>query len=321
MGSIEKAIAKMNSNPELDKRSGGDRRGNKRPTQRPQHLRALPDSTDATPDVDDDMPSAPLPASRPVARPRVINDSRYFKLPQKTLEEEGMITPDAQRNQMSEEYRAIKRRILSAVDNNVETGEAHANVIMVTSCVSGEGKTFSAINLAISIAMERDRSVLLVDADVTNPMSGSRLGFTSEQSGLTDLLLDSTMDPDDLIWESSIDGFQFLPAGKSNNQVTELLSSKNMTALTRDLSRRHPERVIIIDSAPMLMTSEARVVADLAGQIVFVVAANSTTKVMVADALKLVNDHSRVGLILNKSRKSIATTYGYGYGYGTAIKK
>lgn len=302
MGSIEKAIAKMNENPPRGERSKLSQGDDQRP-----HLRVLENEQ-------------PRRVREPVGRPEAIDKRRHFQLPEKTLEGEGIITPDSQRNQMSEEYRAIKRRILSAIDNGYDDPDVQPNIVMLTSCVSGEGKTFSSINLAISIAMERDRSVLLVDGDVTNPMAGVRLGFDSKTRGLTDLLLDNTLDPEDLIWQSSLPTLQFLPAGRLHNQVTELLASKSMTALSADLSRRHPGRVIIIDSAPMLMTSEARVVADLAGQIVFVVAANSTTRNMVADALKLVNDHSRVGLILNKSRKSIATTYGYGYGYGAGKK-
>ena len=247
------------------------------------------------------------------------NKSRNFTLPYKAMEAEGLLSVSAPRNQMSEEYRAIKRPILAAIDSqSADRNHASRNVIMVTSCVSGEGKTFSAINLALSIAMEQDREVLLVDADITNPSCGGRLGFSKDQVGLTAVLNNRHRDPEDLIWQSDLENFRFLPAGIANNLTTELLSSRNMSDLVDGLSRYHPDRVIVFDSAPLLLTSEASIVADLAGQIVFVVGAESTTKGMVSDALRLVNDHSRVGFILNKTRKGQNNIYGYGYGYGYA---
>lgn len=239
----------------------------------------------------------------------------FFKLPYKDLEAEGMVEATGKRNQLSEEYRAIKRPILSAIDNAAHSGLEHGNIVMVTSCVSGEGKTFSAINLAISIAMERDRTVLLVDGDVTNPSAGARLGFQATQPGLTDVLLDTSLNINDVICHSDIPNLRFLPAGSAAHHVTELLSSRDMQFLIENLSTRYRDQVLVFDSAPMLMTSEASVVADLAGQIVFVVGAETTTRGMVSDALKKVNDHSRVGFVLNKTRKKQSNIYGYGYGY------
>ena len=241
----------------------------------------------------------------------------YFELPYQELNAAGMVVAGAgSRNQLSEEYRAIKRPILTAIDIAKYDGIKNTNMVMVTSCVSGEGKTFSAINLAISIAMERDRSVLLIDGDVTNPSCGERLGFNAKRKGLTDLLLDPDLNINDVVCQSDIPNLRFLPAGSSAHHVTELLSSRSMAELVEGLSRSFKDRVIIFDTAPMLLTSEASVVADLAGQIVFVVAAESTTQGMVSDALKMVNNHSRVGYILNKTRKKQSNIYGYGYGYG-----
>lgn len=245
-----------------------------------------------------------------------IPPSNYFTLPYKELESEGMVEPNGERNQLSEEYRAIKRPILSAIDNAKHSGLKHGNIIMVTSSVSGEGKTFTAINLAISIAMERDRTVLLVDGDVTNPASGEKLGFRRTQPGLTDVLLDNFVNVNDVICQSDIPGLRFIPAGSAAKHVTELLSSRDMHFMIENLSERYKDQVIIFDSAPMLMTSEASVVTDLAGQIVFVVAAETTTRGMVSDSMKKIRDHSRVGFVLNMTRKAQSNIYGYGYGYG-----
>ncbi len=313
MGAIEKAIARFNAtNPEAQ-----------------QDDASVKDQQQATPKA----PGQPLSSSvqQPAAesppvqlvksasfRSNAANTNKTFTLPYKAMELEGLLSLSAPRNQMSEEYRAIKRPVLAAIDSRdfADSVSGNRNVIMVTSCVSGEGKTFSAINLALSIALEKDREVLLVDGDITNPSCGQRLGFDNDRPGLTELLHNKNRDPEELIWQSDLTNFRFLPAGISHNHVTELLSSRNMSDLVDGLSRNYPDRVIIIDSAPLLLTSEASIVADLSGQIVFVVSAESTTRGMVADALRIVNDHSRVGFLLNKTRKSQNHIYGYGYGYG-----
>jgi len=303
MGAIEKAIARFNTASEEGSADVPDGRSSSG-----RHTPAF-------------TPQAGLKTGAPVhlvnAR-SAGNTNKTFTLPYKAMEMEGLLSLTAPRNQLSEEYRAIKRPILAAIDSQDQGNRSTVsrNVIMVTSCVSGEGKTFSAINLALSIALEKDREVLLVDSDVTNPSCGKRLGFDNDQPGLTELLNNKQRDPEGLIWQSDLPNFRFLPAGINNNHVTELLSSRNMSDLVEGLSRNHPDRVIVFDSAPLLLTSEASIVADLAGQIVFVVSAESTTKGMVSDAMRLVNDHSRIGFVLNKTRKSQNNIYGYGYGYG-----
>lgn len=306
MGAIEQAVERMGSLKEARRKP--ESRNLQSNDMRAMHA----DDYHRGPENGPDYGAAPQysPASR-------ANGNGYFELPYNELNAAGMVMAGSgKRNQLSEEYRAIKRPILAAVDIGRFDGIKNQNIIMVTSCVSGEGKTFSAINLAISIAMERDRSVLLVDGDVTNPSCGERLGFSPKQLGLTDLLRDPHMQVTDVLCQSDIPTLQFLPAGRSAHHVTELLSSRAMVELVESLSRSFPDRVIIFDTPPILLTSEASVVADLAGQIVFVVAAESTTQGMVSDALKLINNHSRVGYVLNKTRKKQSNIYGYGYGYG-----
>jgi len=297
MGAIEKAVAQQSQ--QLNQQSAGAHPTLKRNLPRHERLLLSGDQRNGQ-----------------AANSQIPESARNsFKLPYKELESEGMVEATGKRNQLSEEYRAIKRPILSAIDNAANSGLEHGNIVMVTSCVSGEGKTFSAINLAISIAMERDRTVLLVDGDVTNPSAGQRLGFKPHQPGLTDVLLDTGLNINDVICHSDIPNLRFLPAGSAAHHVTELLSSRDMQFLIKNLSSRYQDQVIVFDSAPMLMTSEASVVADLAGQIVFVVGAETTTRGMVSDALKMINNHGRVGFVLNKTRKKQSNIYGYGYGY------
>lgn len=296
MGVIEKAVAQINGQQVSGSANNAQR-------QLPRRERLI-------------LAGQPVTRSAANSQPVVEPGANYFTLPYKELEAEGMVEAAGKRNTLSEEYRAIKRPILSAIDNANDSGLEHGNIVMVTSSVSGEGKTFSAINLAISIAMERDRTVLLVDGDVTNPSAGLKLGFRPTQPGLTDVLLDNFVNVNDVICQSDIPNLRFMPAGSAAQHVTELLSSRDMRFMIENLSESYKDQVIIFDSPPMLMTSEASVVADLAGQIVFVVGAETTTRGMVSDSLKMINDHSRVGFLLNKTRKKQSNIYGHGYGYG-----
>lgn len=313
MGSIEKAIAKIHSKRDRSTELREEQHHASAGASAQGRLTVLPEEY-----IDQPGKGDVTQGYNQSARSNRVNSpgTRSFSIPHGALAEQGMIVPDSPRNLLSEEYRAIKRRILTAIEIQSLANENGSNLIMVTSCVSGEGKTFSALNLAISMAMERDREVLFVDADITNPVAGTRLGFNTNQAGLTDLLKDNRLKVEDMIWQSSIPSLQFLPAGTVQNNVTELLSSRNMVHLTRSLAQKNLDRVVVVDTAPILLTSESSVVADLAGQIVFVVAAETTTKAMVTDALKILTDHSRVGFLLNKTRKKQSSGYGYGYGYG-----
>ena len=215
MGAIEKAIARFNVATDSEKAQSEKVQPNAANVAAANLAAAQAGAAQhvAPPVPADVRPPRPLPA---VANPSVQLvkgggfraedevETKRFKLPYKAMELEGLLSLTAPRNQMSEEYRAIKRPVLAAIDaqdrTNIDDLAASRNVVMVTSCVSGEGKTFSAINLALSIAMERDREVLLVDGDITNPSCGKRLGFDNDQPGLTELLQNNNRDPDKLIW-------------------------------------------------------------------------------------------------------------------------
>jgi exopolysaccharide/PEP-CTERM locus tyrosine autokinase len=189
---------------------------------------------------------------------------------------------------------------------------------MVTSAFPGEGKSFCAINLALSIAAERDHQVLLVDADVARPSIPRELGF-SASAGLMNLLLEpGSRDIADVVLRTNIDKLMILPAGRRHELATELLASQTMSRILDDLSARYPDRVIIFDSPPLLMTTESRVLATHMGQILMVVAAGSTPKAAVNDALATIDGAAEViGLVLNRARGGQTAGYGlYGYGYG-----
>ena len=226
------------------------------------------------------------------------------------------VIPDGERSLLAEEYRMIKRPLLAnAYGKNADLVE-HGNLIMVTSARAGEGKTFTAINLAISIAMEMDKTVLLVDADVGRARVHQVLG-TPSGPGLIDLLLDDKLDVSDIMLKTNIDKLRVIPMGRYHPHSTELLASEDMLRLTRDLATRYHDRIVIFDAPPLLVTSEAAVLSGLMGQVVFVVHSEKTQQHAVRDALGMLDSNKPIGLVLNKARRGPGDSYyGYGYGYG-----
>ncbi|HSH30535.1 MAG TPA: XrtA-associated tyrosine autokinase [Thiohalobacter sp.] len=251
-----------------------------------------------------------------VARDREVRDPDA-RIQIDALYAHGILDPgaDPKDNSMAEEFRRIKRPVLAHVMEETASRVEHPNLVMVTSSVAGEGKTFTAINLAMSIAMEMDKTVLLVDADIAKPEVTSRLGVAARQ-GLTDVLLGECRVQDALL-RTNVPSLSLLPAGKRHTHSTELLGSSNMRRLADELSLRYPDRVIIFDSPPLMLTSEARVLAGLMGQILVVVEESKTPQRIVTEALGMLNDSEIVGLVLNKSHRTFGGDYyGYGYGYG-----
>ena len=213
----------------------------------------------------------------------------------------GMVTPSGERSHIAEEFRLIKRPLLLNAFEKGANAIRNGNVIMVASSRSGEGKTFMAINLAMSIASERDLTVLLIDADVAKPDIPNVLGFEADL-GLVDLIADDQIDVSDVIMRTNIENLSVMPAGRPHHLATELLASERMGNLVSELSLRYPERVVIMDSPPALLSSVAGVLALNVGQTLFVVEAERTSQTAVDSAIGLVSACKHINLLLNKSR-------------------
>ena len=241
--------------------------------------------------------------------------ARRIELDLGRMRELGMVTAAGGRTNLLEEFRIIKRPLLKRAFAERGPRDNPGNLIMVTSSLPGEGKTYSAINLAMSIAMELDHTVLLVDADVARPSILRTLGLPA-QRGLMDILLDDTLDLSDVMLRTNVDTLSILPAGTSTARATELLASSTMTAMVHELANRYPDRVIIFDSPPLLLTSESRVLASHMGQIIVVVEAQTTTQHAVKEALTQLEGIANVNLLYNKTRDipGIEETYDYHYG-------
>ncbi len=256
-----------------------------------------------------DSRAAQLMPSTPPQPTRAAH--RRIEIDLANLGRRGYLTPDAAKSQMADEFRVIKRPILRNVMGIAGAPAKNSNLVMVTSALPGEGKTFTALNLAMSIAMELDNTVLLVDGDVAHPTLPNLLGIPNEP-GLLDLLTHDDLDVGAALVRTNVEKLTVLPAGAPQRRATELLASEQMAVLLRELASRYSDRIIIFDSPPLLATTEARVLATQMGQIVMVVAADSTTQQAVNHALTAIESCEIVLLMLNKaSRTDVGTYYGY----------
>ncbi len=226
------------------------------------------------------------------------------------LERSGHLVPTQTRSALAEEFRQIKRPLLRHA-RSVDAAARRLSLIMVTSAMPLEGKTFCAINLAMSLAAEIDTSVLLVDADVVRPDVPQRLGFRADK-GLLDVLSETGTSLADVILSTNVPKLSVLPAGTRSAMSTELLASAAMERLLVRLATEQPDRVVIFDAPPLLLTNEAKVLAARLGQVVLVVHAAHTPRGVVSQAFAALEQCPIVMSVLNKSREpGIRTGYGY----------
>lgn len=236
---------------------------------------------------------------------------KYCDINLARLHQLGMVTHDGGRTAVAEDFRIIKRPLLRNAREAGASAIKHGNLIIVTSALPGEGKTYCAVNLAMSIAMEMDITVLLVDADVARPSVLKVLGLGAE-AGLMDILLNDELELSDVILKTNVATLSILPAGRSNKHATELLASRAMSNLLTEIANRYADRIVIFDSPPLLITSEANVLAGQMGQVVMVVEAETTTQHAVKEALRQIEGCTHINLIYNKTRAFPGGDY-YGY--------
>jgi protein-tyrosine kinase len=255
-------------------------------------------------------PTPPPTTAAPVQTQRIEFDLA-------ALSAANIVTPTAPRSQVADQFRVIKRPLVTNAKGKGANARANANLIMVTSAVAGEGKSFSSINLAMSIAAELDHTVMLVDADLARPSLPRMLGV-DEGPGLLDLL-DGTAEMSGVLLRTNVEKLTFLRSGTPHPRATELLASEAMQRLLDDISKRYSDRIVIFDSPPLLLTTEARVLATHMGQVVFVVRAGTTLQSAVQHALATIESCPVKMMLLNQTRVEKGGEYGeYGLGYGYA---
>jgi protein-tyrosine kinase len=242
---------------------------------------------------------------------------RAIVFDQDGLRAAGMLPPAHQEHEFAQQYRRIKRPLINGALGRGVTPLAHGNLVMITSAVPGEGKTFMSLNLAFSMCLEEDVTVLLVDGDVVNPRISQILGV-EEEPGLLDLIRDPTLALASTILPTDVPGLAFLAAGRQDANATELLASARMHEVMSQLGSADPTRLVLFDSAPLLVTTESQALAHFAGQILVVVRADQTPQHVLLDALEGLDEQKPVSLVLNQSLRHSHS--GYYYQYGVSAK-
>lgn len=238
--------------------------------------------------------------------------SRRIHFDVTALRELGYQPESSRERQFADHYRQIKRPIIEKAQIGAgEKGGPSPRLIMMASALPGDGKTFTSINLALSMARERDVSVVLVDADLPKPHVSRVFGVDSE-AGLLDALCDPAIDPNSLLIPTDAGSLSILPAGKPNEAATELLASDRMAAIVAALLAGNPRRIVLFDSPPLLLSSESRALADIVGQIVLVVRSGSTPRQAVLDVVEQLGEDRPLSLVLNQGRVGPSAYYGYG---------
>ena len=244
--------------------------------------------------------------SRPSASAPPLHISRGH------LHASGLIDPKGDRSLLAEEMRIVKRPLLAQA--MIAEGGDRDRVILVTSARPGEGKTFTSVNLALSIAQERDARVVLIDADATMRGAQQALGIEDDGPGLTEFLFGKKISLARILRRTDIPRLTFVSAGGAGNGKPELYSSRRMAAVVETLLRADERLIIVIDAPPVLATSEALALAEHAGQTLFVIEAGATARDAVEQAIELIADHTDVQLMLNKTTAGRAQgNYSYYY--------
>jgi exopolysaccharide/PEP-CTERM locus tyrosine autokinase len=287
MTKIEEALAKLRATP-----------ASSRPSRVPAHLRAASGEEG--------------PREGTGGAPAHAYGGRKIHLDVPELQAQRVLPQGTHERRLADEFRSIKRPLLRNAMPGGGDALERGNLWMVTSALAGEGKTFTCMNLCLSVAKEKDWSVVLVDGDCSKPQLTQLLGATREL-GLMDLLRDSRLAFDSVVMPTDVPGLSFLPAGKSDEHAAEHLASARMKALCEELASSDQRRIVVFDSAPILMTAEAPVLGLQVGQVILVVQADKTPEQAVLDARDRLDPAVPTCLLLNKANARESTVAQGGY--------
>jgi len=259
------------------------------------------------------------PDSETAIRPVPCRSGRTVRIDLSQLRADSVIPPEQEERRLADEYRLVKRLLLKAMTGH--DALARGNIVVVTSALPGEGKTFTVVNLALSLALERNREVILIDGDVAKRHVTQLFGL-DEEPGLLDAGSAAGLNLEDVILRTDIPSLYLLPAGSHDVEATEILGSERIDSLLTYLASE-PRRILVIDAPPLLLTSEAGAVAALAGQVLMVVKASATPQEVVVRAIEAIPEGKKLSLLLNQADTVAGHRYGYygGYAYGDAYNK
>jgi protein-tyrosine kinase len=255
--------------------------------------------------------SRAMDARAPVAAP--AGPVKRITIDFGALRNAGYLPQEGLERRFADHFRQIKRPLVE----KALAGGADVHLILVSSALPGDGKSFISVNLAFSMAHERDVSVLLVDADAPRAHVSEIFGIRGEP-GLLDALTHESLDVESLIAHTDVRGFEILPAGRFVENATELLASARMSQIAASLGTRNPRRLVLFDTAPVLASSEGRAMLRLPGQIVLVARAGVTPRQALVDALTYVHRSKLQGLILNQAQFTPGAGYYEYAGHGAS---
>jgi exopolysaccharide/PEP-CTERM locus tyrosine autokinase len=230
----------------------------------------------------------------------LVSGSDRIDIDFNVLQQKGFLNPFSPSIELSEQYRYLKRPLLANAFPESDNGIKNRNLLLITSSLPEEGKTYTALNLALSMAMEKGIKVLLIDGDVASPDIAKVLNI-AERPGLIEYLDEKISNLNQILLRTNLPGLSVIPSGTAHRYSTELLSSHMMKQLAVDLSTRYSDRIVIFDSPPVLAASQASVLATLVGQVVMVVKAETTPQTVVQDALEKIDGCDVIGMLLNQS--------------------
>jgi protein-tyrosine kinase len=248
-------------------------------------------------------------SERPVFQP-----GGSIALPRQLLLDRGLVPPRTFERRILNQYRRVKRALLATALGRDAPPTPFSRSILVASAIPGEGKTFTSLNLALSLALENDLTVLLVDGDVAKRELTQVLG-ASNRKGLLELAADVDASTDELILATDEPRLFFMPAGQPRDNTPELLGSARLATAIRDLLAHRPRCVLVFDSPPLLLASEARSLLPVTGQVLMVVKAGETSRRLVTDAIVSIDAERPISLLLNQSYGGDEHGDYYGYPY------
>jgi exopolysaccharide/PEP-CTERM locus tyrosine autokinase len=258
--------------------------------------------------VDTPPPSVAAEHGTKVTRKPADPNRRVIQIDEAALRAAQLLPPASEIRQTEDEFRVIKRAVLRAAFEDVPQPGPSKRVVAVTSAYPGDGKTHCTINLALSLARERDHQVIMIDGDVAKPHI-SHLFKIDDETGLLDTLAERQESVLDAILPTIQPGLWLLPAGRHLDHASELLASDQMRGSIDALLSNYPDAILLIDCPPLLLTSEAKAISAIAGQILLVVKSGHTQRDAVISAVEATNEPERVRVIFNYCSSSASKDY------------
>jgi exopolysaccharide/PEP-CTERM locus tyrosine autokinase len=251
-----------------------------------------------------------------LVEPKATYGGDFLQIDLRALSPTSLVVSGPNAQQLEDEFRLIKRPVVANALGRKAVRPDRGNIVMVASALPGEGKTFTCLNLALSIARETDLSVVLIDGDCAKRELTSIFSAES-QPGFLDLLKDPELAVNQFIMPTSVDSLAFMPSGRPDQQIAELFASNRMNSVMQDLMEFDNQRIVIFDSSPLLLTTEASVLSSHVGQIVLVVHSGHTAQSAVMAALERLDQSRPINAVLNRATASETESYGsYGH-YGS----